>query len=99
MKPPSDQEIAAALAEMRPVPRPQLARELDERVASGFSRPSRPGRFDAGRLLDRLRSVRPGRLATLGAAVGLVAVIVATSVIAGAGSNSKPGPVALGRGT
>jgi hypothetical protein len=86
-RPRDHEEIGIALAEMRPAPRAEFAAELDERVATGFARRSRSGRLSG--LLDRLPSVAPRRIALAGGAAGLLAIAVATTLIAS--RDSGPG--------
>jgi len=85
--------IAVALAEMRPTPRAEFSLQLDEWAAAGFPRhrESRRPRFNA--LIAWLRTLTPRRLALATAAAALVAIVVATVVVAG--RDSGRGPVAL----
>jgi hypothetical protein len=82
MKPFRDEtELAAALRELRPAPRPEFAAELDTRAAAGFPRDSRWGSAIA-RLRERLASTPPRRLLAPACAVALSVVVVATAVVA-----------------
>ncbi len=83
-------KIAAALAEARPAPRQAFAQELDQRVAAGFPRRSRFSRSPLAGLADRIGTRSPMRLSFAGAAVALVAIAVATVVIASSGPGSRP---------
>src|SRR5689334_15126436 len=87
MKPPNDQEIATALAEMRPAPAPEFAAELDGWAAAGFPRGSGGSRSRLAAYIARLHDWTPRRLAFAGAATGLTAIVVATVVIASSGSS------------
>jgi hypothetical protein len=86
-------QIAVALAELRPTPRAEFTRELDEWATAAFPRPSRGGRVRLGAPIVWLRALNPRRLALAGAAAALVAIAIATVVIAG--NDSRRGPVAL----
>jgi Domain of unknown function (DUF4349) len=82
MKPFRDEtELAAALRELRPAPRPEFAAELDKRAAAGFPRDSRWGARLA-RLRERLASTPPRRLIAPAGALAVAAVVVATAVVA-----------------
>jgi hypothetical protein len=83
-------EIAAALAQARPTLRQAFAEELDQRVAAGFPRRSRFSRSPLAGLADRFGVDSPRRLSFAGAAVALLAIAVATVVIASSGSGSRP---------
>ncbi len=86
-------DIAVALAEARPAPRPDFCEELDELVAAGFRRDPRAGRHPLSTLADRLRGLSPRRtlLATGGSA--LAAIALATVLVAGLDSGSGPATV------
>lgn len=90
-------QIATALAEVRPAPRDAFVEELDERVAAGFPRRSSFSGFPLASLANRIGAGSPMRLSFAGAAVALVAIAVATAVIASSGSESRP--VAIGAGS
>jgi Domain of unknown function (DUF4349) len=82
MKPFRDEtELAAALRELRPTPRPEFAAELDTRAAAGFPRDSRWGSALA-RMRERLASTPPRRLLAPAGAVTVAAVVIATAVVA-----------------
>jgi hypothetical protein len=86
-------DLATALAELRPEPRPDFAAELDALVAAGFQSNSRPHRSPVANLAARFRALSPQRLlfATSGAALAAIAIatVVVTSV------DSGPAPVAF----
>ncbi len=84
------EDVAVALAEVRPAPRDEFAAELDERVAAGFPRRSRFGRFSTAGLADRIGARSPMRLSFAVAAVALVAIAVVTAIIANSGPESRP---------
>jgi Domain of unknown function (DUF4349) len=81
-------DIAVALAEARPTPRPDFAAELDELVANGFQRDARKRQTPLAALADRLRALSPQRLlfATSGAA--LASIVVATVIVASVDSGA-----------
>jgi hypothetical protein len=83
-------DLAIALAEVRPAPRESFARELDERAAAGFLRRSRFSRTPLAGLANRLWAGSPMRLSFAGAAVALFAIAIATVVIASSDSGSRP---------
>jgi hypothetical protein len=82
-------EIATALAEARPAPRQAFAQELDQRVAAGFPRHSSVSRSPLARLIQWIGARSPMRLSFAGAAVALVAIAIATAVIANSGSGPR----------
>jgi hypothetical protein len=93
-------EIATALAEARPAPRQAFARELDQRVAAGFPRRSRFGRPPLAGFARRIGAHSPMRPSLVAAAVALIAVAVATVIVASSDSGQRPiaidsGPAAL----
>ncbi|MBS1678288.1 MAG: DUF4349 domain-containing protein [Actinobacteria bacterium] len=85
-----DDTLFAELRALRPEPRPEFAAELDERTAAGF--PRRAGAPPTGTpfaaLIDRWRALSPGRRLVPVAGMALVALAVATTVVAIAGSSS-----------
>lgn len=83
-------DLAIALAEVRPAPRDDFATELDELVAAGF-RKARIGRLQA--IVMRLRELSPQRRLVASGAVALTAIAIATVVISNTGSD--PAPIAL----
>jgi Domain of unknown function (DUF4349) len=82
------QDLALALAELRPEPRLEIAQELDERVAAGFPRRPRLGGSRLGALGDRVREISSQRLLFAGGGTALAAIAAATVIVAG----SNPGP-------
>jgi hypothetical protein len=89
MEPYRDDQFVATLESLRPDPDQEFVSELDQRAAAGFPRPERAG-METGwqRLLNWLRGARPGRVALAGGGVALVAIALATAVIAGSGGGS-----------
>lgn len=91
MKPFRDEtELAAALRELRPAPRPEFAAELDARAAVGFPRES-GWTAAVARVRERLASTPPRRLLAPAAAVALSAVAIATAVVATTDSGNPTG--------
>ena len=76
-----DAELAGALREIRPTPRPEFAAELDARVASRFRSDSRRASA-ASRFRARLASTPPRRLIAPVGALAVAAVVIATGVVA-----------------
>jgi hypothetical protein len=85
------EDLALALAEVRPAPRAEFAAELDELVAAGFPRKSRFGHLQT--IAARARGVAPQRLLVASGATALAAIAIATVVISNTGSD--PAPIAL----
>jgi len=83
--------MAVALAELRPTSEAEFAAELDARVAAGFPRRSRLRRFLPVALGKRLRVPPPRRLAFAGGTIALIAIVVATALIAS--NDSAPMPI------
>lgn len=90
-----DDELAAELRALRPEPRPEFAAELDERAAAGFPRRSRGAHpsfsFD-------LSALQPRRLLMASGAVALLAIVVATALVAtkdGTNENATSDQIAL----
>lgn len=90
------EDVAVALAKVRPVLRDDFATELDEVVAMGFPRRSRFGNSPLAALAARLRATSPQRLLFASGSAALAAIAIATVVVASNGS--APGPVALDSG-
>jgi Domain of unknown function (DUF4349) len=84
-------DLAIALAEVRPTPRSDFEAELDELVAAGFRRKSRSGRLQA--IVVRFRELSPQRRLIASGAAALTAIAIATVVISNTGSD--PAPIAL----
>src|SRR4051794_31862695 len=87
------EDMAAALATVRPEPRPAFAAELDERVAAGFPRRSQPGLSPFATLATRLRGLSPQRLLFASGGTALAAIAIATVVVANVDSGAGPGVV------
>ncbi len=83
-------DLATALAEVRPVPRDAFAAQLDERVAAGFPRRSRFGNSPLAGFATWMRTLSPQRLLFAGGSVALVAIAIATVVVANSDSGSEP---------
>jgi hypothetical protein len=82
------EDVAVALAEVRPTPRADFAAELDELVAAGFPRKSRFGRLQT--IAARVRGLSPQRLLVASGATALAAIAIATVVISNTGPDSAP---------
>lgn len=87
------EDVAVALAEVRPTPRTDFAAELDELVAAGFPQRSRFSGSPLAALTARLRAVTSQRLLFTTGSAALAAIAIATVVVAS--NDSSPGPVAL----
>lgn len=79
-------DLATALAEVRPAPRDAFAEELDERVAAGFPRRSRLDNSPLAGLAAWVRARSPQRLLFAGGSAALAAIAIATVVVASSGS-------------
>jgi Domain of unknown function (DUF4349) len=90
------EDLAVALAEVRPLPRDDFAAELDKQVAAGFPRRPRSGGSPLAALGARLRAASPPRLLFATGSTALAAIAIATVVVAS--NDSVPGPVALDNG-
>ena len=78
-----DNELATALRSLRPEPSPAFAAELDQRVAAGFPRrPPRAARNPFVRFLAWLRGGSRWRLLIPAGGMAVVAIAVATVVVA-----------------
>jgi len=88
------EDVAVALAEVKPTPREDFAAELDELVAAGFPRKSRSGRPWA--LGARFGRLSPQRLLFATGGAALAAIAIATIVIAS--NDPATEPVALDSG-
>jgi len=82
-----DEQLAAELRALRPKPRPEFTAELDERAAAGFPRRSRLPRPSFG----RLRAVPARRLLVPAGGMALLAIVVATAIVASSGSSDERG--------
>jgi hypothetical protein len=89
------EDVAVALAEVRPTPRADFAAELDELLAAGFPQRSRFGRPPLPALATRLRGLSPQRLLFTTGGTALAAIAIATVVVASV--DSGPGPTAGNR--
>jgi hypothetical protein len=89
-------DLAAALAEARPMPREDFAKELDERVAAGFPRRSRFNRAPLSVFADRLLGLSPQRL-IFAAGTGVLATIAIATVIVASQAPSSNHPVRDGQ--
>jgi hypothetical protein len=87
----NETELAAALREMRPAPRPEFAADLDARAAAGFPRDSRWGAAVA-RFRERLASTPPRRLLAPVGAFAVAAIVIATAVVATTDSGGPTSP-------
>jgi len=90
-------DLATALAEVRPAPRDAFTQELDKRVAAGFPRRSRLDGSPLAGFAARIRGLPPRRLLFAGSATALAAIAVATVVIASSGSTPQRVQIALDR--
>jgi len=77
-----DTDLAAELRVLRPQPRPDFVAELDERAAAGFPRHSSQSASTLGRVVDRLRAMKPRQFLIPAGATALAAVAAATVVVA-----------------
>jgi hypothetical protein len=91
------EDLAAALAVMRPAPRTEFVAELDARVTAGFPRVEHVRSSHWAALMTRLRSFLPRRLAVATGGAAVAAIVAATVIFAA--HNSSPGPVALDSGS
>jgi uncharacterized protein DUF4349 len=90
MERPSDHnDLATALAEVRPVPCDAFAQELDKRVAAGFPRRSRFDNSPSAGFAAWVRRISPPRLLLGGAATVLAAIAIATVLVASQNSSSE----------
>jgi hypothetical protein len=83
MEPPRNElDFTRTLRELRPSPRSEFTAELDARLAAGFP-PRGAGRRSAiQHIVERLRAIPPRRLLLPAGACALVAIAIATAVIA-----------------
>jgi hypothetical protein len=83
MEPPrNDLDFTRALRELRPSPRSEFAAELDARLAAGFPPRGAGRRSPIQQIVERLRAIPPRRLLLPAGACALVAIAIATAVIA-----------------
>ncbi|HEX6782862.1 MAG TPA: DUF4349 domain-containing protein [Solirubrobacterales bacterium] len=78
MDTPRDDRLAAELRALRPTPRPEFVAELDQRAAAGFPRRTH-WRWTP---FDRLRTIQPRKLLIPAGGIALVAIALATTVVA-----------------
>jgi hypothetical protein len=89
-------DLATALAEVRPAPRDAFADELDRRVAAGFPRRSPHAGSPLAGLVSWIRGLPPKRLLFAGGATALAAIFIATALIASSGRGTSESPPANG---
>jgi hypothetical protein len=87
MEPLRDDRLIAELQALRPTPRPAFTAELDERAAAGFPRRSR--RSPLARLAECLRVGGPRRLLIPIGGLAVLAIAVATAVLAVGNGGSR----------
>lgn len=90
-------DLATALAEVRPSPRGAFADDLDRRVAAGFPRRSRLEGAPLTGFVAWVRGLPPQRLLFASGATALTVIAVATVVIASAPSGPQRTQVVLDR--
>lgn len=91
-----DDTLLAELREMRPEPRPEFTAELDERAAAGFPRrSSRSAKTPFARLVERWRAMTPRRRLVPAVGFALLALAVATAVVAVAQHGNGSGDTAF----
>jgi hypothetical protein len=89
-------DLATALAEVRPAPRDAFAQELDKRVAAGFPRRSRFDNSPLAGFAAWVRTLSPQRLLFSGSTAALAAIAIATVVVATNDSGVSEDPGASG---
>lgn len=85
-----DVDLTATLGALRPTPREEFAAELDARVAAGFPEASRLADSRLSRLAGRLSAAPRRRLLAPVASGAVVAIAVATAILAGSGGGPAP---------
>lgn len=85
-------DLATALAEIRPAPRENFVRELDERAATGFPRRSRLDDSPLAGFAAWVRALSPQRFLFVGGTAALAAIAIATVIVATTGSRQQPPP-------
>lgn len=85
-------DLATALAEARPAPRDAFAQELDQRVAVGFPQHSRLHGSPLAGFAAWIRGLPARRLVFAGGTTALVAIAIATVVIANRDSGVPKNP-------
>jgi hypothetical protein len=81
-------DLAAALAEARPTPGEDFAKKLDQRVAAGFPRRSRPGRSPLESFTDWVRTLSPQRILVSGTVALLVIAVITVAMTSGSSGPS-----------
>jgi Domain of unknown function (DUF4349) len=89
-------DLATALAEVRPAPRDAFADELDKRVAAGFPRRSRLAGSPLAGFVFWVRGLPPQRLLFASGATALAAIVLATVLIAGSSPGTSESPPSNG---
>src|SRR5256885_13143561 len=89
-------DLATALAEVRPAPRDAFADELDKGVAAGFPRRSPHAGSPLAGLVSWIRGLPPKRLLFAGGATALAAIVITTALIASSGRGTSESPPANG---
>jgi len=89
-------DLATALAEVRPAPRDAFANELDKRVAAGFPRRSPHAGSPLAGFVTWIRGLPPKRLLFASGATALAAIVIATALIASSGRGTSESPPANG---
>jgi uncharacterized protein DUF4349 len=82
MESPRNEDLVAALRDLRPSPNAGFATELDARAAAGFPRREQSAASLPQRLAERLRALPPRRLVATAGACTIAVVVVATAVVA-----------------
>jgi len=80
--------LAALLAEARPTPHEDFIKELDERVAAGFSPRSRVGSSPLAGFAEWVRGLSPQRLLVSGAVALLVIAVITVAMTSGSSGPS-----------
>jgi hypothetical protein len=91
MKPRRDDvDLIAELRALRPSPRPEFAVELDRRVEAGFPRREGGSATWIERAAERLRATPPRRLLAPVGAFAVVAIVIATAIVATSNNGTEP---------
>jgi len=93
MEPLRDDQLTADLRALRPAPRPEFTAELDQRAAAGFPRRSRLSLKSPPDLFTAMRGKGPAhpRRLLLAGGLAVLAIAIATAVIATGGSETNNG--------
>lgn len=89
-------DLATALAEVRPAPRDAFADELDKRVAAGFPPHARLAGSPLEGFVAWVRALPPQRLLFASGATALAAILLATVLIASSGPRTSGPPPSNG---